>query len=380
MTDSSPFPPHSFENLYLHVPFCRAKCAYCAFYSQKADGETEMRLWLKHLTKQLQAQEASLQHLHTIYIGGGTPTLLPYEILENFLQTLKRHTHFSAEPSVSIESNPETVNDENADLLSRYVTRVTMGIESFHPQHLKTIGRATGTPEAAFRAADCFRKAGIRNLGFDLIYAIPGQTAEDFLKDLQLAVSLNPCHISAYSLTLEEGSRLAADGTLQIPDDRLNADLWNLAGHFLGSCGMPRYEISNYADDRHQALHNQNVWHGETYLGLGPSAASFDGQLRWTEKPSLFLWLQNAPPEKDVIPRWNRIHEIFIMGLRTARGWTLEEFLHAVPDGAAVWEHLMPLLQNLSTDDLVILSETAVKPTQKGMAFWDDIAEYLLPG
>ena len=252
-----------------------------------------------------------------------------------------------------------------------------MGIQTFQPNLLQRLGRRQETLDAVPQAVALLRKYGIQNLGFDLIYAIPGQNMNLWEKDLQMALSLEPRHISAYSLTLEEGTKLAEQRDIQLVDDELSFNMWEFAGTFLKEKQMPRYEISNYAAEKWEAEHNQNVWHGQSYLGLGPSASSFNGITRWTERASLTQWLQNCDPETDDIPRSQRIAEIFLMGLRTVKGWSWQEFYRMVP-GAESCSDLLERLEELKTLGLLEDDGSRVRLTEQGLAFWNEAAEILL--
>lgn len=252
-----------------------------------------------------------------------------------------------------------------------------MGVQTFHPELLRRLGRRQETLDALPEAVSLLRQNGIRNLGFDLIYAIPGQNMEQWQQDLEAVSALSPQHVSAYALTLEEGTRLAEQFNVQAIDEDLSFEMWELAGDFLKQQGMPRYEISNYASEQWEAEHNQNIWHGQSYLGLGPAASSFDGLIRWTEVSSLTRWLQGQQAETDEIPRPQRIAEIFLMGLRTVRGWGRTEFFNCVPD-AVTCEDLFLRLEKLKKLNLLTDDGDRIKLTGQGLAFWNDVAEMLL--
>ena len=206
--------------------------------------------------------------------------------------------------------------------------------QSFSAASLRAIGRTARDPDVIRSAYSELRRAGNRNIGLDIMYALPGQRIDDFACDLQTVSELAPEHLSAYSLTLEEGTALASEKGLRMPSDEESAEEWELLGSF-DPVRYPRYEISNYAASPHECRHNQSVWHGEPYLGLGPAASSFDGTRRWTEVPDLRRWLAGEPPEFDDIPHESRLREIFVMGLRTVRGW--EKLLERVRNGATLY-------------------------------------------
>ena len=181
-----------------------------------------------------------------------------------------------------------------------------------------------------------------------------------------------PRHISAYSLIIEDGTELAARD-FPPEDNELSFQMWQTAQDFLGAHGMPRYEISNYAAEKYECRHNQNVWHGETYLGLGPGACSFDGAVRRTEVPSLARWLKGDAAEQDIIEERKRLSEIFIMGLRTVRGWKKSEFSQfSVLSWREMWSKI---IEKQISDGMLKESPDCISPTEKGLAFWNDLAE-----
>ena len=221
------------------------------------------------------------------------------------------------------------------------------------------------------------RDAGLRNIGLDLMYGLPGETPGLWRRDLERALEFEPEHVSAYSITPEPGTPFADRIAGSQEDDALSEAMWEQAGEILGGAGLPRYEISNYARPGFESRHNSNVWHGQTYLGLGlgPAACSFDGTDRWTQASGLRAWLDDAPPEFDRIPRQARLGEILMMGLRTVRGWTRREFEEAA---GCAWDDFTDRLDELAERGLVTLAADSVAPTECGLAFWNDIAESLV--
>lgn len=365
--------PAGYRNLYIHVPFCRGKCGYCAFYSHPEPDPVLANAWLERIRRDLRNAEARLQDVHTVYFGGGTPSLLPEKTLRELFCAVSRHVRLTPGAEVTMEATPESVTPERCAAASGFINRVSMGVQSFSPELLKNAFRRPMEAGTVERAMELWRKeAGVENLGIDLIFALPGETLAMWESDLRKAVDLPVRHISAYSLMVEEGTPLAGSGYR--PDESLSADMWECAGTFLAEHGFPRYEISNYAQEEFQARHNQNIWHGETYLGLGPAASGFDGIDRITEPPSLTRWLAGEPPERDAIPRSSRLREIFIMGLRTVRGWSAGEFRRVTGESADFPERIAAERAGLIETG----SGGEVRPTAKGLAFWNDLAEMLL--
>ena len=361
------------RNLYIHAPFCAGKCDYCAFYSEPAADMARIRLWLDRILLQLEENAPRLENARTVYFGGGTPSLLPEDVLMRLFAAVRAAAPAAEE--VSVEANPFTVTPEKAAVLASSANRVSLGVQSFDPVLLEAVGRRSHAGPGPAEAVRNLRDAGLRNIGLDLMYGLPGETLGDWRRDLECALELRPEHVSAYSVTPEPGTPFARRTAGKPEDDALSEAMWELAGEILGGAGLPRYEISNYARPGFEALHNFNVWHGQTYLGLGPAACSFDGTDRWTQVSDLSAWLDGAPPEVDRIPRRARLGEILMMGLRTVRGWTKREYEVAA---GCTWDDFAGPLAELAERGLVTLSAGAVAPTERGLAFWNDVAESLV--
>ena len=356
------------RNLYIHVPFCFRKCDYCAFYSEP-DAAVLMRPWLDRIEREL--APLSGVKLHSVYLGGGTPTLLPAELLEELFAALE-NLHCGAE-EISIECNPETLTEAKAAVLGRHVNRVSVGVQSFDPVLRRRIGRH-GDPGKIRPAFELLTRHGVENLGCDLIYGLPGQDLRAWEKDLREALTLPLKHLSAYSLTVEEGTPLSRRHAADPACDERTAAMEKLTRRVLKEAGMKQYEISNYARPGYECRHNRNVWHGETYLGLGPAACSFDGRDRFTQVSSVRAWLDGAPPETDAVPESTRQAEMLIMGLRTIRGWAEGEFERAagIPP-----EQLRPAqLESLRRKKM--MKKNGIVLTRRGLDFWNDAALELL--
>ena len=356
------------RNLYIHVPFCRGKCDYCAFYSEPDAGRW-MRPWLDKIKKELSALNGL--PLDTIYLGGGTPTLLPAELLAELLENL--HDLHSGAAEISIECNPESLTPEKAELLGKYVTRVSLGVQSFDPELRRRIGRH-GDPAAIRPAFELLRRNGLENLSCDLICGLPGQSAAAWENDLRQALTLPVKHLSAYSLTVEDGTPLSRRFRADSDSDLRTAAMDRLTRRILKAAGLKQYEISNYALPGFECRHNQNVWHGETYLGLGPAACSFDGRDRFTQTASVRQWLAGTGPELDKVTDDVRRAEMLIMGLRTVRGWKRGEF-EAVAGSAP--EVLRPrAIDSLRRKGM--MKKHGIVLTRHGLDFWNDAALELL--
>ena len=361
-------------NYYFHLPFCHSKCGYCAFYSVPFPAPEVVDAYLDHLERQLE-DASPLPSAETVYLGGGTPTLLSTARLERLFAMLRRFLAPGEDCEISVEANPETLNEEKVSLLRNHITRISLGVQSFSAAQRDILGRRCGD-EALANAVDLIRRAGFPHWNIDLIYGIPGETDAMWRDDLLRAADCGVDHLSCYSLTPEEGARL---GTSFCIDDETATDMYEMIPDVLAPYGIRRYEISNYAAPGAQCRHNVNVWHGGLLRGFGPSAAGFDGRDRMTETASLADWLAGAPAEYDRIPRERRLAEIFAVNLRTVDGWT-PEMWERVP-GADSWEERLFFVAQAKRDlpeSWWKIAPTRVKLSAEGLCFWNDIAQAML--
>ena len=269
--------------LYVHVPFCRSRCRYCDFYSNILD-EKSAREYVHAVARELDANAAALaKPLETIYIGGGTPTSLPRELLESLLGKISPLS--SADTEFTIEANPGTVTAEISQMLVRAgVNRVSLGSQSFIGDELRLLGRSH-TAEQIVQAVGELRSAGVDNLSLDLIYGIPGQSADSWADSMRQAMALAPEHLSCYALSFEPGTPLAeelAQGRLAQTDDEFQRQCYYTAIAMAGQAGLEHYEISNFARAGRACKHNLTYWRNNSYLGIGPAAASYIHGVRRT--------------------------------------------------------------------------------------------------
>ena len=361
-------------NYYFHLPFCRSKCGYCAFYSVVSPSSETIDDYLERLEQQLKAAPA-LPPPETIYLGGGTPTSLSCAQLERLFSLLEHHLSPGADCEISIEANPETLDAEKVAILRSNATRLSLGVQSFSAQLRNVLGRECGD-DALDRAVKLVRKAAFPHWNIDLIYAVPGETAAMWRSDLERAADCGIDHLSCYSLTPEESSRL---GSAFSVDDDASCDMYEAIPEMLASYGIRRYEISNYSRPGAECRHNVNVWRGGVLRGFGPSAAGFDGVDRFTEAADLKAWLAGTPPEADRISHAKRLAEIFAVNLRTVNGWT-PELWERVP-GADPWaarrSAALEAAENMP-DTWWKISRGRIKLSEEGLCFWNTIAEALL--
>ncbi|MBI5725130.1 MAG: radical SAM family heme chaperone HemW [Planctomycetes bacterium] len=280
------------DGLYVHVPLCLAKCRYCDFYSLPLAGDLAGRYVRAAGLELVRLAEFLAWPAGTIFVGGGTPTCLGAGPLGELLGPLGNRA--GPETEFSVEANPGTVDGPVADLLAGSgVNRVSLGIQSLQPDELALLGRIHDARQAV-EAFGILRRAGLKNLGADLIYGLPGQSMESWLDTLGCVLELSPEHLSCYCLSIEEGTPLADDlraGRIKPPDEALQKEMYYAAIEQAGKAGLEHYEISNFARPGRRCRHNLIYWHNQPYIGVGPGAASYIAGSRSKYLPDLAGWL-----------------------------------------------------------------------------------------
>ena len=330
--------------LYFHIPFCVKKCNYCDFLSfspqtaaalsgQKAVMDVYMDALLRETLGR--ADEAGEYRIVSIFVGGGTPSLIPTGRVEELMETIRRSFCLAPDVECTIEVNPGTVDEEK---LRRYkragFNRLSIGLQSAKEKELKCLGRIHTWPDflKAYQAA---RRAGFSNINVDIISALPEQTLSECLETVQAVLALVPPpeHISAYSLIVEEGTPFYerfARGQLQLPDEDTERSMYVETGKILKNAGYKQYEISNYAREGYACRHNLGYWRRRDYLGFGIGSASLMGNERFSNADSLRDYL-NAPLDqrigRTVLTEAQQMEETMFLGLRTTRGVSGEEFV-----------------------------------------------------
>ena len=265
------------EYLYIHIPFCIRKCLYCDFLSVDY-SDIIAKNYIRALCQELSLRKSEAQMLKTIYIGGGTPSILPEECFDELFACLKDNFAISSEAEITVEANPGTVTEQKAKkLISLGVNRLSIGVQSFNDNELKTLGRAHRS-EDALKAIEIIKKAGFQNFSIDLMYAIPGQTEDTWTHSLLQSAGIAPEHISAYELTPEEKTPLHGlleSGALNMPDEEIVLKMYDLAIDYLKLNKYEHYEISNFALQGSKCIHNLNYWNRGEYIGAGAGAHSF---------------------------------------------------------------------------------------------------------
>lgn len=328
--------------LYLHIPFCRAKCAYCDFYSLPCAGKSDAAKLINRYTDALllhmedYSDAAADRAVDTVFIGGGTPTAIPCVRLLDLIDGVRYNFNLAEDAEITLESNPATAGrSELAKLRRAGVNRLSMGLQSSDDRELVALSRIHSVADFddAFRAA---RSAGFDNINLDLMYGIPLQTPESLRRTLEYAVSIAPEHISLYGLKVEDGTPFAAKkDELGLPDEDSEFEMYSSSVEFLAENGYAQYEISNFAREGYECRHNLKYWHCEEYLGLGPAAHSYFGGCRFAFRRDIeaYITAMEEPEsagrllsESSVISPEERVGEYIMLGLRLSEGIDAGDF------------------------------------------------------
>ncbi|MFW5730230.1 MAG: radical SAM family heme chaperone HemW [Desulfonatronovibrionaceae bacterium] len=372
--------------IYIHVPFCRRKCHYCAFYSVKHSPEAEA-VYLKALAKELElrAEYAGTAKVYSLYMGGGTPTILSAEALEWLFNQVHAHFRPATGLEVTMEVNPETVTSRDlpARLLSMGVNRISLGVQSFENGLLSMAGRRH-TAEQAVKSAARFQEAGLDNLSLDLIWGLPGQTRKMWLDDLRKAVRMGPRHISCYGLSLEPETVLHSqvqNRVLELPREKEQALMYLEGAEYLESRGFLQYEISSFASLGYACLHNQGYWQGRDYLGLGPSGVSCVNMVRWRNPASIRDYGLAASRdfsglELERLTKRDLSREKVMLSLRTTLGLNLREYREMT--GQNFCSRFREMIKVLHQNGLVRMANGYFRLTRTGMLVSNSIIERLI--
>jgi putative oxygen-independent coproporphyrinogen III oxidase len=323
------------RHLYIHIPFCARICPYCAFYKDLID-RSQMARFCEAILREIEEQHRVMEISNpprrlvptTIYFGGGTPTALTISQLEFLLRGIQERVDLSHVREWTMEANPGSISPRKAALLARLgVTRISLGVQSWDHRLLKILGR-DHSPRQAAESFRILRKAGFSNINIDLMFALPGQTPDQWRTTLETTIALGPEHISTYCLTYEEDTEFFvrhARGEFRADTDA-EARFFELAMSMLDASGYEHYETSNYARQGFASFHNRAYWGGEDYLGIGPSAFSTVGLRRWQNVPNYrqyadrLLRSQSAIASEEDLTMEIKRSEKIALGLRTRNG------------------------------------------------------------
>ena len=377
-------------SLYLHIPYCEKKCIYCDFYS--IENMNSMEQFLVMLEKEIGMYAdrfSRSESIETIFFGGGTPSLLPSSTIGRILDALRSHYQIQPEAEITVETNPGTVDLEKLrGYRSVGVNRLSIGIQSFHSDELAFLSRIH-TSEEAIQCVESAYRAGFENVSVDLIFSLPGQTLERWNQTLRRAIALEPKHISAYSLIVEEHTPLFAmvQNKMVSPlPESLDAEIYEATIAMMAHHGYQQYEISNYAKPGYECRHNKNYWNHSNYLSFGPSSHSFwkDGPThgrRWWNLRSIAQYCESIGRNEfpvagsEVVAMEQMFNEAIFLGLRTGElNVAMLQQLYGVDMLTTHGEKL----QSFSDDNLLRIKNRRITLTRKGFLVCDAIAESLL--
>jgi oxygen-independent coproporphyrinogen-3 oxidase len=370
--------------IYLHIPFCKSRCIYCDFYSQTdetpIDKFTEAVCREVRLRKQMLANET----VRTVYFGGGTPSRLQQKHLEKIFDTLYAEFSMDNLVEVTLEANPDDLSPAYIGMLRRLpFNRISIGIQSFNDNELKFLGRRHASQDAVRAVKDC-QQMGFDNISIDLMYGLPNQTLEIWQSNLQRACSLGVQHISAYHLTYEENTPLYGllqKGKIHPIDEERSSTFFTRLIDTLAEGGFIHYEISNFAKPGYFSRHNSSYWEGDKYLGLGPSAHSFDGNKRSWNTASLTDYLDgifsgNLPCETEYLSLYQHYNEFILTRLRTREGIDTLELKERF--GESLYRYCLKGAQKFIAENLLNFQNNILKLTRKGIFISDGIISELM--
>ena len=382
------------SSVYIHVPFCRARCPYCDFYF--VVGTQRLGTYLEALEREIELASSGPAApvrggpLASIYLGGGTPSVLPPGAVGALIERLATRWAPGPDAEITLEANPDDLVGDTGvgrtglgDLRATGVNRLSLGLQALDPSILATLGREHDGA-AGPRSIEVARAAGFDEISVDLIYAVPGQSLEGWLADLDRVLALRPEHLSCYELTFEPRTpltRALRKGAIEAPDEETRLRYFLATSERLRSAGYEHYEVSSYArlDGRplspHRSRHNQGYWIHRPYLGLGPSAHSFDGSTRWWNHRSLTRWLGDLErgvrpiADRETIDAGTRSLERILLGLRTSDGLDRDAVLRTA--------EVHQLLSSWVDRGLIELDEERIRPTPAGLAVAEALAREL---
>lgn len=370
--------------LYIHVPFCARRCVYCDFYSNT--DRSLIAPYIEALIREMELRKNYLngEAIETIYLGGGTPSLLRESDLDRLFKAIDRLYGLRNAKEITIEGNPDDLRPDYVAQLRRLpINRVSMGIQSFHDDDLRLLNRRHSARQAIEAVENCV-KAGLENISIDLIYGLPGQTPERWAKNLDMAIGLQVPHLSAYHLTYEKGTaldRMREAGQITPIDEETSLILFGQLIDRLEEAGYEHYEISNFARPNHYSRHNSAYWRGIPYIGLGPSAHSYDKKSRQWNIDSIGSYIKaiqagQLPFEREELSLRDRYDDYVITRTRTRWGLNPSEIL--ILFGQAYHDYFMRQATKAQTRGLLEINDGNFRLTRAGIFISDSVMVGLL--
>lgn len=368
--------------IYIHIPFCKQACNYCDFHfsTSMKNKETMILALAKELV--MRKSEFENERVETIYFGGGTPSILAVSELEFLMETVYQHFSVSENPEITIEANPDDLSEERILSLSQTkINRLSIGIQSFFEDDLKMMNRAHNSEEA--RKSLEIASNYFDNISLDLIYGVPGMSNEKWKSNIETALSFKIPHISSYALTVEPKTalkKLIQTGKIAEPKDDVAQEHFQILVDTLQENDFIHYELSNFGKENYFSRNNSAYWLGKKYLGIGPSAHSYNGISRSWNVANNSLYIKaiesgTTPSEMEILSKTDRYNEYVMTGLRTIWGISLKRI--ETEFGADFLAYLLKNAENYLTDGKLIVEENTLKTTKSGKFLADGIASAL---
>lgn len=360
--------------IYIHIPFCVKKCRYCDFNSYKIDIEKKKR-YIKALEKEIEiySKMDNKRKIDTIFLGGGTPSILKPDEIESIFEKLNSSFDISEDAEITMECNPGTLDEEKLNAMKKSgVNRLSIGLQAVQNDILEYIGRIH-TFEEFEKTYNLVRKCGFDNVNIDLMYNLPNQREKEWMETLEKVVSLNPEHISAYSLILEEGTELCdmyERGEFTLSGDDTDIKMYRYTIDYLKKNGYMQYEISNYAKPGKECRHNIIYWKCDNYIGLGAGASGYIGNRRYSNIPEVDEYNETVEAGKlpvlseEVLTDEEKFEELVFMGLRMNEGVLYEDFEKI--SGIDIRKYRKEIIERLKKDNFIECDENRIKLTQSG--------------
>jgi oxygen-independent coproporphyrinogen-3 oxidase len=371
--------------IYVHVPFCVRKCSYCDFYSLPIQNQDNLEKYTENLLLEIEQQAGDWENkqFSTVYIGGGTPSLLSPKQINRILVCLFCNLAILPQTEISLEANPATLDLKSLqELKNAGINRISLGVQSFRDEELKILGRIHNA-EAARKAADEIIKAGFDNFNLDLIYGIPGQSMKDWIYNLQMAVSCQPRHISTYLLQLDSSVPLAKQinaGRYNALSEDQEAEMYYGALEYLTGEGYHHYEISNFARQGYECNHNLVYWQAGEYLGLGPGAVSHRDGRRWLNKEIKscpdFENRKRTVETLEIMNDHDRFVDAVILGLRMTEGISRQQFIDRF--GIDFYQEYHSIIEKFKQEGLLIAEQDRIYFSQRGYFLSNQLLAELL--
>lgn len=370
--------------IYLHIPFCKRRCIYCDFYSTTRNDLRKD--YIRALCRELELRKdyAGGEPIETIYWGGGTPSQLEADDFARVFEAIAANYTLACDMEITLEANPDDLHPEYIRSLRKLpFNRLSMGIQTFDEETLRLLHRRHSASQAIRAYLDC-REAGFDNISIDLMYGLPGETAETWSADLARAIDLHPEHISAYHLIYEEGTKLWKLRELRQvaeADEDLSVSFFSMLIHRLKEAGYRHYEISNFCLPGKYSRHNSSYWLGKKYIGCGPSAHSFDGESRQWNVASLDRYLEGMGRGKLVFEReqldlYTRYNDFVITSIRTQWGMSLHRL--KADFGDKLYEYCLRMAEPYLRQGKLEKTADVIRLTEQGIFVSDGIMADML--